>query len=423
PEYHPGLNSTKCVITCKDLTKIKEDAEIVDCLRDQQVIDVRRITRRTSEGREPTATVILTVSGTTRPEHVDIGYQRVKTRPYYPAPMMCYQCFEFGHTKARCKHENATCGNCGDTHTLAEGERCTKPAYCTRCKSNDHPVGSRRCPSYQEEDHIQHIRIDKGISYREARSIFEANTGTRSYAGVTANSKNQAIIDLAAQVEKLNGLMAIKDAQIKSLQSQATSSSNTRPNDDYEKLLNLVTKLQADVELKDKRIQMLEDANKLENRIDQVRKHGTIEDLIARVSTLESTSSQKDREIEALQKENKKYRDMLGFKEPKPQRQKAPKEKPSELPKDTPLPYQVTKPNKATETTEPKPKGAKPKLKKVLSNTGEPDSKRTRDGNSTTTLVSNNDENTKDKSAYEDKNIFNISDDEMYEVAETEEQL
>lgn len=72
--HHPGLNSVRCVISCRDLMKVKEDEAILEYLKDQKVTDIRRITRKSGETVELTPTVILTVHGTTRPEHIDIGY-------------------------------------------------------------------------------------------------------------------------------------------------------------------------------------------------------------------------------------------------------------------------------------------------------------------------------------------------------------
>lgn len=88
-DYHPGLNSVRCVVSCRDLTKIKTNEDLIDCLKDQKVTNARRITRKVGDNIELTPTVILTISGTTRPEFIDVGYQRIRTRPYYPAPMLC----------------------------------------------------------------------------------------------------------------------------------------------------------------------------------------------------------------------------------------------------------------------------------------------------------------------------------------------
>lgn len=302
--HHPGLNSVRCVISCRDLKKVKEEDEILNCLKDQKVTGVRRITRKVGENKEPTPTVILTISGTTRPEHIDIGYQRIRTRPYYPAPMLCFRCYQFGHTRQKCKQESDTCGNCGQQHEIVKDVRCLSPAYCTRCEDNSHSLGSRKCPVYVKEDNIQHIRVDRGISYPEARRMFEASTGTRSYAGATIYSKDQAISELSAKIEALTSQMAAKDARIKSLEEKQSADPPTNSSE-FQRLEKLILNMQAEIKQKDARILALENALERGSRMDLVRKHGTIEDLVAKVSALETTLNLKDKEIHTLRSVNK----------------------------------------------------------------------------------------------------------------------
>lgn len=303
--YHPGLNSTRCVISCRDLMKVKDDNEILDCLKDQNIIGIRRITRKVGEDRELTPTVILTVSGTTLPEHIDIGYQRIRTRPYYPAPMLCYQCYQFGHTRQKCQKQIPTCGNCNQEHELTQGVRCQNPAYCARCKSSDHSLGSRKCPVYQNEDAIQHIRVDRGLSYPEARRAFEASTGQRSFAGIAVHSKDKTISDLSAKLEALSVQMVEKDSKIKSLEDQISSRNVPNSSNEFQRLEKLIINLQNQIQKKDERILNLEKALEKDSRLDLVRKHGTIEDLVAKVSLLQETVTKKDNEIRILRAHTK----------------------------------------------------------------------------------------------------------------------
>ncbi|XP_062714107.1 uncharacterized protein LOC134290898 [Aedes albopictus] len=322
--YHPGLNSTRCVISCRDLMKMTDDNEVLECLRDQNITGIRRITRKVGEHREFTPTVILTVGGTTIPEHIDIGYQRVRTRPYYPAPMVCYQCYHFGHTKQRCQKQLPTCGNCNQEHEVTQDTRCQNPAYCGRCSSNDHSVSSRKCPMYQNEDTIQHIRVDRGLSYPEARRVFEASTGQRSFAGIASHSKDKTISDLSAKLETLSGQMAQKDAQIKALEDKMSTGNTSTSSTDFQRLEQMIINLQKEIQKKDERILTLEKALEKDSRIDLVRKHGTIEDLVAKVSALQETVNRKDQEIQDLRASNKTARASIETTS-KPQRQQTAK--------------------------------------------------------------------------------------------------
>lgn len=403
-DYHPGLNSVRCVVSCRDLTKIKTDEDLIECMKDQNITNVRRIKRKVGDKVEFTPTVILTVSGTTRPDFVDVGYQRIRTRPYYPAPMLCYQCYQFGHTRQRCKENEETCGHCSKKHEVIKGVRCDSPAYCPRCQSANHSVGSRSCPEYIKENEIQHIRVDNGIDYPEARRLYNANHSQRSFAGITVHSKDAAIAQWSAKCQTLAGEVAAKDARIKELEEkEAIGANNIKTNnnsEDFTALKKLVEALQADVAEKNQRIQMLEEANQgVNSRLDIVRKHGTIEDIVARLTALEESAARKDEEILALRKENEAYKKILGNKLVKTMRQQSTKDKtnprlnktnPATTTKNqstTPVtPIVSETPVKDTDATvpegTPKPKytGTKPKTKKVLETPNdEPDQKRTKE--------------------------------------------
>ncbi|XP_065081026.1 uncharacterized protein LOC135703674 [Ochlerotatus camptorhynchus] len=307
---HPGLNSTRCVISCRELAKIEDD-DILENLESQNVSGIRRITRRVGDGKENTATVILTINGTTMPEHIDIGYRRYRTRPYYPAPMLCYQCYKFGHTRTRCQQQNTTCGNCGQQHEVAKDVPCSNQTFCSRCQTKDHAIGSRKCPVYQTEDAIQHIRVNQGIQYPAARRIYEAMQGEKTYAGTTVHSKDQTIHELSTKFEIMVKKMEEKDAKIQALENQIAVGPTTTTNSDLNHLRNLVENLQKELKNKDERIQALESSSNKDSRMDLVRKHGTIEDLIARVSALEAKVSKKDKEIDVLKSVNQAYKQAL----------------------------------------------------------------------------------------------------------------
>lgn len=148
---HPVLNKSRCVVSCLDVKDASDD-ELMDCLAPQGVSEFRRIKRRTGkEQYENTASIILTIEGTVVPNHIDFGWLRCKTRPYYPAPMVCYQCWSFGHTKKRCQQSQPTCGNCSQGHVTDETNRCNTDPFCKRCNSASHSLSSRKCPTYVEE--------------------------------------------------------------------------------------------------------------------------------------------------------------------------------------------------------------------------------------------------------------------------------
>lgn len=83
-EENATLNQVKCVVSNADTIGLEDDY-LAKQLGGQKVKEVRRIRRRnpTTGALENTPTLILTTSGTVVPEHVDFGWSRCRTRPYY----------------------------------------------------------------------------------------------------------------------------------------------------------------------------------------------------------------------------------------------------------------------------------------------------------------------------------------------------
>lgn len=181
---HPTLNQRKCVVACREVLYMDE-RELVTELKDQEVIEVKRITRKISERNEnvPTPTLILTIRGTVIPEFIYFGFIRVPTRNYYPNPMQCFACYKFGHTSKRCRSNTQLCRNCGQTHHHENelDRTCNAISFCVNC-AGEHPSTSRQCPNWITENRINRIRIDKGISYKEAKLTFDAQNNGPTYA-------------------------------------------------------------------------------------------------------------------------------------------------------------------------------------------------------------------------------------------------
>lgn len=204
---HPIHNYVKCVIFSHEVQDLTEP-EIQDILTEQGVTSVRRITRKgDGNTRINTPMLILTVSGTAIPQTVYLGFIRSATRPYYPAPMQCYKCWEFGHTKLRCKNTEI-CGTCAGTHEVVQGTRCLLMAYCVKCKSSEHPASSKKCPFYLTENEIAKIRVNLNMTYEAAKKFHQQNR-SGSQSGQTGNSSNahnnvEILKRLSEMEERLN---------------------------------------------------------------------------------------------------------------------------------------------------------------------------------------------------------------------------
>lgn len=292
---HPTLNVCRCVVNCQSVAGL-DDKTIEEGLADQGVRNIRRITRRNGDKVENTSTIVLTISGTVIPPNVDFGWIRCKTRPYYPAPMLCYNCWNFGHTSKRCQQTRPTCGTCSKDHVIDKETRCTAEVFCKRCDRHSHSLSSRKCPVYCKENDIQRIRVDLGISYPQARRRYEQAHGQSSFSNVTTAGKDQQIAELSSKVDQLQQEMEKKDRRIVTLESSLSTDNSSMIAD----LLQKVDLLTSEMKRKDDRIQALESDLQNNSRMGLVRKHGTIEELVSKVTHLEEQLSHKEREVNVL---------------------------------------------------------------------------------------------------------------------------
>lgn len=281
---HPVLNFSKCVINCAESTHYT-DEDIKENLKEQGVTSIRRITKRSGLGdaRINTPTIILTLEGTVVPQHIDFGWIRCKTRSFYPSPMLCYACFEFGHTRLRCQQRSTTCGNCSGQHEISKDDPCTLQAFCKRCSSNNHQLSSRKCPIYVKEEEIQHIRVDMGISYPAAKRAYEQQHNVKSMAAVVTAGNDQRFAEITAKLDQVLAEMEKKDRKIDTL----------------------VTKIQeqdAEIAKKNDRISKLEAILKInpQERLSIAKQHGTVQDLVVKVKLLEAEVASKNREIASI---------------------------------------------------------------------------------------------------------------------------
>ncbi|XP_055645145.1 uncharacterized protein LOC129781350 [Toxorhynchites rutilus septentrionalis] len=176
--YHPTLYQRKCVVSCRDVIDMAE-AVLLKELTDQRVIAIKRISRMDPTKKEliPIPNLILTIRGIVIPEYINFGFIRAPTRNFYPNPMQCFGCYKFGHTSKKCRTKIQLCRNCGRAHPELGNEEtaknfiCNAPAFCVNCSGN-HPSTNRKCPAWVAENNITKVRVDQGISYKEAKQSY-----------------------------------------------------------------------------------------------------------------------------------------------------------------------------------------------------------------------------------------------------------
>ncbi|KAF0310009.1 Nucleic-acid-binding protein from mobile element jockey [Amphibalanus amphitrite] len=178
-EPHRSKNSSRGVINCFDLRNVSDD-DIADGLSEYGVTAARRILTR--RGTVPTNNIILTFDTTDMPNEVRVGYIKVRVRPYVPAPMRCYRCQRFGHTKDNCRGR-PTCSKCASQdHT---DDTCnSETPRCVNCGEGQtpHSAYDRSCPTYVKEKEINTIKATRNLSFKEAREVYNQTHPKTSYA-------------------------------------------------------------------------------------------------------------------------------------------------------------------------------------------------------------------------------------------------
>lgn len=144
------FNKRRCVISCYEIQN-KPEQKLTEWMAKNGVVGVKRITRM-QDGKQVNTQVILTLNGTAVPDHIKDGPLRIKTRIYIPDPMICYRCFDYGHSKIHWQNaENAprsTISKKSATQFLSASTvqvptaLRTDPARCTQWKRKTLGCGS-----------------------------------------------------------------------------------------------------------------------------------------------------------------------------------------------------------------------------------------------------------------------------------------
>lgn len=200
---HPTLNTAQGIVYDAETVNMEETV-MLEYLKAQGIQAVRRIKKRVNGALKNTPLVVLSFHGTIVPDHVFFGLERMKVRVYYPTPMMCFNCGFYGHSKKACLQPEI-CLRCSTSHEVPEGEQCSNLPHCLHCQAG-HQVTSRDCPKYKEEETIVRLKVDKNISFIEARRIY-------------AEEKKQGTIAEVVQ-EQIQKQLAAKDQVIAALQKQ-----------------------------------------------------------------------------------------------------------------------------------------------------------------------------------------------------------
>lgn len=171
---HERLNSSKGVIFCPDFEHVTDD-EIKFNTKNENVIDVRRITRKVNGEVRNTHLFVFTFDSPILPKEIKAAYLNLPVRPFIPQPLRCYKCQQFGHFTLKCRSAVNICGICTEIVVDPTTEKkCQNPAKCVNC-DDAHPSFSKICPRYRTEYAIQKIKVEKSISYVQAKTEYNSS--------------------------------------------------------------------------------------------------------------------------------------------------------------------------------------------------------------------------------------------------------
>lgn len=182
---HRTLNSSRGIIRYRDddLSELT-DAEICKELEPQGITHVKRFISRKTGQEVKLNTFLITFNTPNIPTSIRIGLYNVRVNPYVPNPVRCFKCQKFGHGQGQCKGK-IICFKCSEEGH--DGYTCENAHKCTNC-GEPHMASSKDCPLYIKERKIQAIKVERNISYPEARkfvSMANDSSAQKSYASVT----------------------------------------------------------------------------------------------------------------------------------------------------------------------------------------------------------------------------------------------
>ena len=233
---HPTLNQSKGTIYSYDMLEL-EEREICEWLKEYGVTEVKRVTKKVDGQEKHTPLLILTFNSPKAPESIKLDYVKYNVRKYVPRPLMCYTCGEYGHGSRACKGRE-TCLKCGEEKHV--GRECDMK--CLHCGSTSHSCGNRVCEKWVEENEICKVKADRGVSFFQAKKIWETEKKRAGVANVTGGTvtfatatqkpshNNQKLTELEGKVEKLTDLVsALIDKINQLIQNPNPKASTSRP--------------------------------------------------------------------------------------------------------------------------------------------------------------------------------------------------
>lgn len=202
-EEHHSLNDRQGIIYCSDLNN-EEINDILNELKDQNIKHVHAMTKFIDNKLCRMGLYVITFNSRVLPDFINIGYLKIKVRPYIPNPMKCRKCLAYGHTKNWCNKSEEFCNKCAQA---LPHDSCTEK-LCKNC-NGEHYSNFKKCPIYVKESKIMEIKTLQNVSINEAKRrhiIMFEQINKDSYVEVTENLNEHVMQQLEIMKKEIQDL-------------------------------------------------------------------------------------------------------------------------------------------------------------------------------------------------------------------------
>lgn len=181
------------------------------------VEEVKRLTKYNHAEKKsyPTNNVIITFRGHKTPEKIAVYSTINVIHQFKKKPLQCSNCWNYGHSKSRCKAE-AICIKCAQK---AHGENDCKIS-CLHC-NGEHTANNISCTKRIEQQHITDIMNSKKISFQAAKEIYQKENNQGAFPTLGSNNKIHfsEVLKLQNRVDELMEELKKRDNQIEDLKT------------------------------------------------------------------------------------------------------------------------------------------------------------------------------------------------------------
>lgn len=296
---HPTRNFSKNTFTSYELKGLKDDEILTELQKTyKSIVKIKRFIKKVEGNEVPTNSFLVTYNSPNSLAEIKIAFNIVKTKPFYPSPFRCFNCLAFGHPSDKCKKEKK-CAKCSEKHH--DGD-CTSEQKCAVCKNAHHTL-DRKCPAKQKEVQIIKIKVDKNISFKDAKIIVEKESKT-DYADTCKTNKNLE----SSNDKNYEETKKKQDELIQKL------------NDKIKSLETTVNKLQQELEKATNLINLEKKERKRATKAfdDMVNKAETLEAKLRIATGMSATTSKKRKEkVESPPRKNKRMLPVIQERTPK----------------------------------------------------------------------------------------------------------